>query len=372
MKKIITRYLLLQKRLIRKKSYLLMILSVFLFVLILRGVAMQDSSMVKVSIAYDGAGEPDEIAASVYDGFENAGVVLSFDKYDTKEDAIKAVASGKADEAWIIPCNLSEIIVKFADKTKISEPIEIYAREKSVIQFFLRELLQAKLYRYISEEIYNHFVTENIGEVKADFSAHVPVQNVFKLYDMAEGEPQEQPDYVTAPLRGLIALWLLISAIASAMYYIYDKKNGLFIYWRTKHDGLREFMYLFVIAFDSSIIALFAIYLAGIFTNIFTEISVIFIYDIILTLFAMLLIRIMRSETVIGIFTPVIVTVSSVFSPVFFELRAFEVICRLVPPYHYLKNIVDFYYLKGMLIYTGILLILVIGIDTLFINAKKK
>ena len=349
MKLNITRYLLLQKRMIRKKSFILMMLSVFVFVLILRGVSLQNSSMITIAIGLEE--NADDTAMNLYNDFEKNGVVLSYDKYESPEEAINAVATRNADEAWIIPANLSDIVSEFAATNKVSSPIQIYARESSVVQFLLRELLEARLFKYVSAEIYEQFSKENLGSVTADFSSYISADKIFRLYDMGDDEEEIQPSYIMAPLRGLISLWMMIAAIASAMYYINDRKNGLFIYWRTKSEFIREFFYLFVIIFDSSVIALISILLAGIFTLPILEIGIMLLYDVILTFFAMLIIRVMRSEIVIGIFTPVMITVAAVFSPVFMELRAFEVICRLVPPFHYIKNSADPYYMPGMIVY---------------------
>ena len=370
MKQIFTRYLLLQKRMIRKKSYILMMISVFVFVLILRGVSLQDSSMITIAVGIED--NADETALNLYNDFEKNGVVLSYDKYDTPEEAIDAVASGLADEAWIIPADLSDIVREFAINNKVSTPIQIYARESSVVQFFLRELLEARLFKYISREVFEQFSYDNLGAVTADYSSYIRQEKIFRLYEMGDEEEEIQPSYIMAPLRGLIALWMMIAAIASAMYYIHDKKNGLFIYWKTKSEFLREFFYLFVIIFDSSVIALLSIILAGIFTFPVSEIGIMILYDIILAFFAMLIIRIMRNEVVIGIFTPVMITVAAVFSPVFMELRAFEVICRLVPPFHYIKNAADPFYLPGMLMYLCCIGGVVILVDIVSKISKQK
>ena len=361
MKQSIVRYLILQKRLLYRKSYLVMVFSVFLFVLVLRGVKLQDSSVLTVSIALEE--NADETARELYDNLVSADMVLMYEKYDTPKEAINAVISGKADEAWIIPADLAGLISGFAKDKKVTSPIQVYGREHSVIQYILREILEAQLYRYIGEELFVNYSNENLGFVSEDFKSYIPKDEVFKMYEIGASEEMNQPGYVIAPLRGMIALWMIISALASAMYYIYDEKNGLFVFWKTKSSFLREFFYIFFIVFDSSVIALIGILLGGVFTKPVWEIAMMLVYDIILVFFAMFIRRILRKEMIIGIFTPVIISLCAIFSPVFIDAKPYEALCRCIPPYHYLKSMFDSYYFLGMIIYCASLFAVVFIID---------
>ena len=370
MKQALTRYLLLQKRMIRRKSYIAMALSVFVFIIILRGVAAQDSSITSVAIAMEAGA--DETAVNIYDSLSSPNVLIKYIKYDTEDEAVKAVAGGKADEAWIIPADLSVLVQEFAVHKSVSHPIKIYARDPNVLHFFLREILEAQLFKHIGKLIYTDFAEKKLGLASADYESHIPDATIFRIYDIGAEVPEEQPNYVTAPLRGFMALWLIISAIASAMYFISDERKGLFIYWKTKSPVLREFLYIFVIMFDSAVIALAGIIIGGVMTDLIWEIPLLLLYIVILDLLAMILRRIMRNEKVIGVFTPVIVTMAATFSPVFMDLRAFWYIQKLIPSYHYLESIFDPYYRTGMLLYCLALLGIVIILEALGMTFRRK
>ena len=87
------------------------------------------------------------------------------------------------------------------------------------------------------------------------------------------------------------------------------------------------------------------------------------VYDIILVFFAMFIRRILRKEMIIGIFTPVIISLCAIFSPVFIDAKPYEALCRCIPPYHYLKSMFDSYYFLGMIIYCASLFAVVFIID---------
>ena len=344
-----TRYLLLQKRMIRRKSYIVMGLSVIILILVLKGIAMQDSSITTVAMSIEAGA--DEAAREVYDSLSSPNALIRYIKYDTEKEAVDAVAEGKADEAWIIPADLSSLIAEFAEHKSVSKPIKIYARDPNVLHFFLREILEAELFKHIGKLIYTDFAEKKLGSALADYEAHVPDATIFRIYTIGAEEPDEQDNYVTAPLRGFMALWLIISAIASAMYYISDEKKGLFIYWKTKSPVIREFLYIMVVMLNSAVIALVGLWIGGVMTGLEVEIPLMLLYIVILDLLAMFFRRIMRNEIVLGVFTPVIVTMAATFSPVFMDLRSFYYIQKIIPSYHYLESVFDPYYRTGMVIY---------------------
>lgn len=349
MKQSLTRYLLLQKRMLRRKSYLVMVLSVLLFIAALKGISMQDSGMATVVIyVEDGA---DATAVSFAEGFHNMEGIILYEFVDSEEAALLRVQDGTADEAWMIPANMQSLVDEYSNTGKLDTPITVYVREQNVIHYFLKEILQAHFFRHTSVNLLNSFSLEKIGISGLDPNEYVPDGNLFQLYNIGESDAVEQLNYNLMPLRGFLALWLLISSIASSMYYIYDCRNGLFIYWNTKSPFLREFLYHFLTIFDSMIIALIGLWVGGVFTDWRTELVSAFIYCIILVLFAMLLEKVMKSEKVIGVFTPVMITFAAIFSPVFVDLRSYKILQNLVPSFHYLKSTFDCYYIRGAFLY---------------------
>ncbi len=358
MRQLFTRYFLLQKRMLRRKSYLVMILAVLLFVAVLKGISMQDSGMATVVIYLeDGA---DETARSFTEGFHNMQSVILYEYADSKDRALERVKNGTADEAWVIPAKMQEMVEEYAKTGMLKHPITVFVREQNVIHYFLKEILQAHFFRYTSVHILNNYSLEKLGISGLDSNSYIPEGNLFQMYNIGDSDAVEQLNYNLMPLRGFLALWLLISSIASAMYYLYDCRNGLFIYWETKSPFWREFAYHFLTIFDSVVIALIGLLVGGVFTDWRAELPAALLYAVILVLFSMFLEKLLVSEKIIGVFTPVMITVAAIFSPVFVDLRSYKKVQNLIPSFHYLKSTFDAYYLRGALIYTAILLILVI------------
>ena len=345
MKQEFTRFLLLQKRMIRRKSYVAMVLSVLLFVAVLRGISTAESGLATIAIyVEEGA---DDTALKLRDNIMGTDSVILYREFDSADEAIDETASGRADATWIIPADLSRTVLEFAEKERTRHPINIYVREQNVIHFFLQEILQSQVYRLAGSRILDDYSYENLGTGNDEYERYIPGDSIFKLYNIGDPDASEEMNYIVMPLRGFMALWLMISAIASAMYYIYDKNNGLFIFWKTRNAFLRELMYHLIVTLDSAVIALFGLLVGGVFTGVLKELAAMAVYVVILTLFSMFVRLLLDSEMAVGVFTPVMITVAAIFSPVFVDLRSYKVIQNIVPPFHYLKSVFDPYYFKG-------------------------
>ena len=74
MKQELTRFLLLQKRMIRRKSYVAMVLSVLLFVAVLRGISTAESGLATIAVfVEEGA---DEKALELIDNIASLDSVI--------------------------------------------------------------------------------------------------------------------------------------------------------------------------------------------------------------------------------------------------------------------------------------------------------
>ena len=237
-----------------------------------------------------------------------------------------------------------------------------------MIHFFLQEILQSQVYRLAGSRILNDYSVNNLGRENGTYEEYIPGDSIFKLYNIGDPDASEEMSYIVMPLRGFMALWLMISAIASAMYYIYDNNNGLFIFWKTRNGFLREFMYHLIVTFDSAVIALAGLALGGVFTGIIKELAAMAVYVVILTLFAMFVRLLLDSEMAVGVFTPVMITVSAIFSPVFVDLRSYKVIQNVVPPFHYLKSVFDPYYFRGGAVF--VICIFTVSVGLYFLRRK--
>ena len=161
-RKVATWYYLLNKRLLKKRSFLILLLIVPLLVFGMRMIAKQDSGVITIMLC---KGETeDKVSEEVVNKLLSSKSVIQYVTTNSKEEAYEAVKSGKVDGAWIFAENMQEQIDKFAESSvKHGGIVTVVEREDNVFLQLAREKLYGELYDYVSFAIYKQYVTTNLG-----------------------------------------------------------------------------------------------------------------------------------------------------------------------------------------------------------------
>lgn len=309
------------------------------------------------------------------DLIENPGN-LRFILYDSEDELVKDVTSQQLTEGWVVPQDLDSVVASMAEKAKTKDKIQIIIREQGLSHMLAREVLSSRVYPLIARQMAVNYTSENVygGEANDEQVAHILETydtygingNLFEMgYVDGAASASEDTNYLMMPLRGILALWLLLCAIAASMYYLEDEANGLFIWWKTPVYMLRDMMYYFVIIFIPSIMVLIGLAAGGVFTTLGREVAAILAYDLVVILCAIIFREIIHSIKGLGIITPILIMVSAVLSPVFIDFKEGRSLQRFCPTFHYLYSIHDKYYFKTLLIFGIAILILWYIINTI-------
>ena len=262
---ILTRYLLLLKRLFKKKSYILMLLMVPLMVIALKGMGSGDAGLMTIGVYIPGE---DYASGALKENIETEPGSFRYFFYDNPDKLIADVKSQKLSEGWICPDNLDEAVEKIVASGQTDEKIEIIIREQGLSHLLGREVLNSRVYKslarqmavsYISEKLYKGNPTEEQQEkILKTFDSYEINGNLFELgyLDDSQNQNSDDTNYIMMPLRGMLALWLLILSIAASMYYIEDQQNGIFIWWKSHLSIARDFLYYGVIMLIPTIMVL--------------------------------------------------------------------------------------------------------------------
>ena len=245
-RKILVWYLLLNKRLFKKISFLLILCIVPLLVLAMRQTANQDSGMLKIMLCQENPS--DELSTEVTQSLTSRESVIQYITGASEEKAIDAVRNGSVDAAWIFPDHMQEKINDFTSKSSFENPIlTIVEREDNVALQLSREKLYGALYPYISYSIYYNYIRQNLGqgmfvtdeELKADYEETRVDGGLFRrtyVNNEEVKETEEAGNYLLLPLRGLLSLWLVLCGLAASMYFMQDKESGVFSWVPVKKE----------------------------------------------------------------------------------------------------------------------------------------
>lgn len=372
------RYLLLLKRLLKKKSYIAMLLVVPLMVFMLNIMSSADAGLMTIGVYIP---SDDEFSQALREDIESNPGSLQFIFYDDKDAAIADVESQQIAEAWIVPEDFVKTIEDMAAKGKTKEKVEMVIRESGLTHMLGREVLCSRIYpiiarqigiNYTAETVYNNEPTpEQLNHIIETYDTYGINGNLFEMgyVDQPEAETDDV-NYLMMPLRGILALWLLLCGVAASMYYIEDDKNSLFIWWKTKFPLVRDFLYYLVIILIPSIMVMIGLIYGGVFTNPLREIVALLAYDFAIIALANVLRLLIRGIKGLGIITPILIMSSAILSPVFIDLKEGRFLQKLCPTFHYLYCIHDEYFVKSLLIYGTTLLIIWYLLNTL--NRKFK
>ena len=373
---ILTKYMLLLKRLFKKKSYIVMLAIVPLMVLALKGVSRGDAGLMKIGVYVPGE---DYASSALKESIETEPGSFRYIFYDDSDKLIADVKSQKLSEGWICPDNLDEAVENIVASGQTDEKIEIIIREQGLSHLLGREVLNSRVYEslarqmastYIANKLYKGNPTEEQQEkILKTFDGYEINGNLFEMGYLDDTKPQNNnvTNYIMMPLRGILALWLLTLSIAASMYYLEDEKNGLFIWWKPRFGLIRDFLYYVVIMAIPTIMVLVGLRFGGVSTSLHREILSITIYDFVLICLANILREIIGTIKGLGIITPVLIMASALLSPVFVDFKEGRILQNLCPTFHYLNSINDAYYLKTLILF-GIMLLLIHSIVRLIIR----
>lgn len=362
MRRIGIRFWLLNKRLFKTCSFLLILCLVPLLVVGFRLGAGADSGVARILLYLPN--QEDELAHQAVSRLMENNGVLYYELCASEEEGRKAVENFRADALWVFPENMKEALAAAASPGMggKNHTVEVVQREDDVRMLFTRQILCAELYPAFSYEMYTDFVRKQCGlpdvtdeELLQAYNSTLVEGNLFRM-EYLDGMPAEEgSSYLMAPIRGILALWLVLCGFAGAMYYMQDENRGMFsglpfraqVCWALGVQG--------VLLFDAVVIMLAALKAAGVFTTWRREIPAAVLSACCVMIFCNLLRLLCRRMELLGGCIPLFLTGMLVFCPVFLDVKGPRALQYLLPPYYYLKSIHASFYLGGMVCYSVIL-----------------
>ena len=157
----IRRFLLLNKRLFRQLTYMILLLIIPLSALALRVFTASGGHLIKVAVYADV--EKDAFSKQLVDELSSIREEFHIELYESSEAAIDDLRDGVVDEAWIIPDDLGETFERMARGRHPKHPIEIYVRENTVTHLMMREILQGYAFKVFAPDVYFNYLQDTFA-----------------------------------------------------------------------------------------------------------------------------------------------------------------------------------------------------------------
>lgn len=346
---------LLNKRLLKKPSFVLILALVPLLIGAMYLGAKEDSGVLKIALCMNNP--EDEISVEIVNGLQDSNSIIQYVRCDDEEKAREWLTSYEIDAVWVFPKNLKQELENAAHKKRIDAVVTVVEREDTVSLIVSREILCKTLYPFFSYYSYEDFIRDDMGmkeisaeELREAYNRTLVEGCLFKM-EYPDGQQVEEANYLLAPIRGVLAVWLVLCGFAASMYFIQDEQKGVFSKVPINNRLAISVVSHVVLLIDAALVLLIGCKMAGVFTQWTGEVLSVILFAGCILVFCNFIRLLCGTMERLGICIPILLMIMLVLCPVFLDFKKFRIIQYLLPPYYYLKSIHSVYYVYGMIIY---------------------
>lgn len=357
-------YRALTKRLLKKPSFIFTLLLIPIIALALGIVSNEESGVITVAVS--GYDKNDPVYSEISRELLTDDSAILFYEADSPERAINEIYNGKANSAWIFKDNLSERISKYVHDTKSNPLVEVYLVKDSSLYQISREKLYSYLYKNLSYDVFANFMDDrnftieaaNRENYKRLFDAEKERLNDNIIEFVSYGAPEKKTEdlnYVTSPLKGLLAIAMLLCTLAAMMYSLQDEASGKYsMFPINKRLSIHIVASLSAAVFVAINVFAARLILGDIYF-LKDEIIGSVLYVFMITGFCTLVGILCRTPERMCITIPLITVTVIAVCPIFVNFSGLLLIKLLLPVYYYIQATVETKFVLYMLIYNLII-----------------
>lgn len=369
LKRTLLLFALFSKRLFKKVSFWLLLCAVPLSAAGMRNLSMGENGMLCILLCQENPSDP--LSKEIIAHLLTERSVIQYILVEREEEAYDLVESGEADGAWIFPDEMQLRLERFTAGELWEEGlIRVVEREDNIALRLSREKLFGTIYPYASYSLYQNFVRRDLGMeadeemLRKDFESTAVEGSLFQLA-FAGGDSGTSDialqNYLVTPIRGMLALMVLLCGLASTMFFLQDQEKGVLDI--VPFHKRKSCLYLYQFSVIGYVVpaVLAALYTCGVFVGAYIEVVWVTVYAVMCAGFCSLLQRICGNLRRLAAGIPLLMLVSFVLCPVFFSVRQFKALQYLLPPFYYLNAVHNESYFYRMIFYCIIVYVIDLG-----------
>lgn len=368
-------FFLLNKRIMKKYSFLAVLCMVPLLAAGMSWAAKGDTGILHIVLCQEDT--EDALSGQVIGELMGPKSVLRYSQEQSVEAACEAVGNGKADAAWIFSDRFQEDADAYAAHPGQREPlVTVVEREDTVFLQLARERLYSVLYPHLSYALFQSYVVSELAggeeisqdELLAEYQVMEVDGNIFQFSRRAPVAKENETGYFLAPLRGLLALLVLLCGLTVSLYFLQDRGDKIFARMPGTGGVFFPYLYHMTAVFDGAVAVLAAFCVAGIAMPMGREIFLMAIYCVSCVGFCSLLGKLCRNAQRLSACIPILALGMIILCPVFITINRFRALQYLFPLFYYLQSVYNDRYVKYFLFYT----LALYGADLLATLISKK
>jgi len=355
-------FLLLNKRLYKKISFVFLLFFILGSVCVYAILATQESGFLQIALVR--TDKEDTMSAELVQKLLSEESVILFTEVDGAEKAIDMVAAGELDSAWIFPADMAVGVETFVTEGTTGA-VTVVEREQTVFLRLSHEKLSGLLYERAAEGYYVSYIREELPELDGMddkklmqyFHERSINKDLFLFGNPGEGSAEGvAASYLTAPLRGLLSVLIVLGGMAAVLYYMQDEKRQTFGWVPQRKRPWVAVACVGVATLNVTVAVLIALMAVGMSTSLLIEMACGLLYALCCAAFCLALKSLFGSTRLYGAIIPVLMVTMIGVCPVFFTLQSTMKVSLLFPPTYYINAAYNKAYLGYMVLYTVVCL----------------
>ena len=355
------------KRLLKKPSFVLILLLMPLIVFAFRMILKQDSQTIDIALyTYD---KSPEIRESIEE-LKNRKSTIGFYEAESEQEVREAVLTNRAECGFVFKKGYYNDLLA----GDVEDKVTLYKNTKTTLDDLSKEIIFSEIFRRIGRvKVVNFLRDKNFYEdnglndgqkeieeyLLAQYDSYINDGGAFKVVYAGNGEERETTieealndnSYLMRPVRGVLAMFMMMAALSGAVFRAIDEKQGVYKTLGYTERPWINILTVFIPALLSGIAALVCLYIGGIargmengnaVTGFFKELGGVFVYILLLTGLANLLRSLIANEALLCSLLPMLTVVSLLGCNIFFnaatKVKGVEELRYLLPPDYYLEK----------------------------------
>lgn len=346
----------LNKRLLHKKTFVLLLCLVPLLVWGMGKVAQQDSGIMTILLS---AEDPqDETVKQLLEKMLQEDSILQYELAEP-EQAYELVEAGKADCAWIFREDFQEKLFGTFAGGKKEAPVYVVAQEDTVALQLARTKLYGSIYPYLAQLITVDYVKGAItpAQLQAYYETSPVEGSLFQVVYGEDKKVQEDTNqsYLLVPIRGLLVVFLVLGGLVVTLYYLQDEERGMFAWVPMRKRRGLLYCYLFAAGLDVSIVVVLSLWISEGRLISLRELGLLVLYLFAMAVFCEGMKLLCRKKEILAKLLPLLCLAMLGLCPVFLDLGSSFLPQYLFPPAYYLRALYQDAMIWRMVGYTVVL-----------------
>ena len=345
--------LLMTKRLMKKPSFIIILVLLPVILVMYRFIITEDDGTIRACVYVPEGSEA--FTAKLADNLADAEFSARFYLVDSEDDLYSDVIAGRAEVGYILPKDLKE---RFLTKNWDSA-VRMVVSDTSQMAPFVNEFVTVVIYTDMMEEYIADYLVNRSGlELSDEEIRPIIRENLLKqadsgsLFDIAyrdyykneEVSREEVMDenYLMKPIRGTVALFVLLAGLAGLVFWFQDNAEGRFKVMSHEKRPVINYGSLLLPTALSAIVGMVCILIAGLCENIFLELLTMLLYVIFVTGVCEIIRVIVPSVNAVCAAIPILAIASYLCCPILIDMKkvlpVVSYLRKILPPDYYLET----------------------------------